>query len=102
MTDLRRSDRMDETLRAAFAPEVLVIIDDSARHAGHAGAGPAGETHYDVTIVSARFEGMSRVARSRLVHEVLADEFTTGLHALALALRTPDEARRLTAAGAGA
>ncbi len=86
-----RATRLDATLRAAFAPSTLEIVDDSGRHAGHAGASGGGETHYNVLIVSAAFRGQSRVARSRAVHEVLAPELASGLHALALTLKTPEE-----------
>lgn len=86
-----RADRITTTLTDRFAPTALHIIDDSARHDGHAGAAPGGETHYSVLLVSAAFQGQSRVARSRAVHEALAGEFASGLHALALSLRTPDE-----------
>jgi BolA protein len=92
MTD--RAARIEAALRAAFAPDLLRIDDDSARHAGHAGAGPQGETHYSVLLVAASFTGMARVARSRRVHEVLAAEFGSGLHALALTLRSPEEQAR--------
>lgn len=60
MTD--RADRIAATLTARFAPAALRVVDDSARHAGHAGAAPGGETHYSVLVVAAAFEGMSRVA----------------------------------------
>jgi stress-induced morphogen len=86
-----RADRMDAALRAAFAPALLRIVDESARHAGHAGARPGGQTHYAVLMVADAFAGQSRVARSRAVHEALAAEFASGLHALALTLRTPAE-----------
>ncbi len=86
-----RQDRLRAALEAAFAPLSLEIIDDSARHAGHAGAQPGGETHYSIRLVSAAFAGQSRVARSRAVHDVLADEFRDGLHALSLTLRSPAE-----------
>ncbi len=93
-----RAERMTATLTAAFAPVALHVTDDSAHHAGHAGAGAAGQTHYSVVLVSALFDGMSRVARSRAVHEALAGEFgaaeTGGMHALALTLRTPEEQRK--------
>ena len=78
-------------LSAALAPSRLDIVDDSARHAGHAGARPQGESHFNVEIVSARFAGLSRVARQRLVYEALADELRTDIHALALKTLTPDE-----------
>ena len=87
----QRLDRIRQALEARFQPALLDITDDSARHAGHAGASPGGETHYSVHVVSAGFAGMSRVARSRAVHEALAGEFATGLHALALRLQSPDQ-----------
>jgi BolA protein len=89
-----RSTRLDATLREAFRPMHLEIVDDSARHAGHAGASPGGETHFNVLIVSAAFVGQTRVARSRAVHSVLSAELAQGLHALALTLKTPDEFAR--------
>lgn len=88
-----RADRIRAALTARFAPVALEVTDDSAAHAGHAGARAEGETHYTVLLVSARFSGMSRIARSRAVHEALAGEFATGLHALALTLRAPEELR---------
>lgn len=87
-----RAARLQAVLTQAFSPTLLRVVDDSARHAGHAGAQPGGETHYSVLLVSQAFRGMSRVARSRAVHAVLAEEFASGLHALALTLRTPEEA----------
>ena len=89
-----RAERIAAALHAGFAPAEVTVVDDSAQHAGHAGARPGGETHYSVTVVSPVFAGMGRVARSRAVHEALAAEFGCGLHALALTLRTPDEAAR--------
>ncbi|MGH7212119.1 MAG: BolA family protein, partial [Acetobacteraceae bacterium] len=86
-----RATRLEATLRAGFAPAELRIVDDSAKHAGHYGARPGGETHYSVLVIAEAFRGMSRVARSRAVHEALAAEFAGGLHALALTLRTPEE-----------
>ena len=86
-----RAARLEAALTAAFDPVVVLVEDDSARHAGHAGARAGGETHYNVLLVSAAFAGMPRVARSRAVHEVLAREFADGMHALALTLRTPEE-----------
>ena len=84
-----RRERLHAALTAAFAPTMLEIVDDSSRHAGHAGAAPGGETHYTVRMVSAAFTGQSRVASSRAVHEVLAGELSNGLHALSLVLRAP-------------
>ena len=83
---------MQTLLTAQLAPQKLVIDDQSARHEGHAGARPGGQTHYHLTLVSTAFEGLSRVARQRLVYQALREEFETGLHALALDLKTPAEA----------
>jgi BolA protein len=84
-----------ETIRAKlterFAPARLMVVDESHRHAGHAGARPGGETHFNVTVVSAAFAGLNRVARQRLVYETLAEELAGGVHALSLTTTTPDE-----------
>lgn len=94
-TSPSRADRLHAMLTRAFAPALLQIEDDSARHAGHSGAQAGGQTHYNVLLVSAAFAGMSRVARARSVHTALASEFgpaeVGGMHALALTLRTPEE-----------
>jgi len=89
-----RYERIRDVLEAAFAPVALEVIDESARHAGHAERNglAGGETHYNVRMVSAALSGQSRLARSRAVHEALAPEFSTGLHALSLTLLTPAEA----------
>ncbi len=91
-----RAARIEAVLTEHFAPVTLAVADDSARHAGHAGAAPGGQTHYSVTLVSAAFAGQSRVARARAVHAALAAEFADGLHALALTLHTPQEAAALS------
>ena len=79
-----RSERIRTILTQAFEPEALDVTDDSARHAGHAGASPEGETHFNVAIVSKKFEGMSRVAMQRSVNNALKSEFESGLHALSI------------------
>jgi BolA protein len=88
------ADSIREKLTAAFAPESLTVQDQSARHAGHAGARPGGESHFDVHIVSGAFNGLSRVERQRRVHAALDAEFRAGLHALSLKAQTPTEAAR--------
>ncbi|MBB2176412.1 BolA family transcriptional regulator [Gluconacetobacter johannae] len=93
-----RAARIGRAIHDRLAPVTLDIVDDSARHAHHAGAreaGKGGETHYNVLVVSTGFEGMGRVQRSRLVHDLLGGEFASGLHALSLTLRTPDEHERM-------
>jgi len=84
-----RRSRIENILTEAFAPASLVITDDSAKHAGHAGAAPGGETHYSVEIVAEAFAGLSRVQVQRTVMLVLQKEFDTGLHALALKAAAP-------------
>ena len=87
-----RADRIHAALQSALAPTVLDVVDDSASHAGHSGARAGGQTHYNVSVVSAAFQGLGRVARHRLVNDALRGEFDAGLHALSLTLRTPAEA----------
>ena len=87
-----RAGRVRAALTEAFGPSTIEVRDDSARHAGHSGAAPGGETHIEVRMVSQAFAGQTRVARSRAVHAVLDPEFRSGLHALSLVLRAPGEA----------
>ena len=82
---------IEKKLTAALAPSRLSVVDDSRRHAGHAGARPEGETHFNVEIVASRFAGLGRVQRQRLVYEILAEELKGPVHALALQTRTPEE-----------
>ncbi|EWY37366.1 BolA family transcriptional regulator [Skermanella stibiiresistens SB22] len=76
--------RMRAKLTEALRPSRLEIEDDSRRHAGHAGAGAEGETHFNIIIVSDAFEGKSRVARQRQVYDIVADELRERVHALSL------------------
>jgi BolA family transcriptional regulator, general stress-responsive regulator len=78
-------------LSERLAPLRLDVVDESHRHAGHAGARPEGETHFRVTIVSPAFSGLSRVARQRLVYEILAEQLADRVHALSLATLAPGE-----------
>ena len=89
---LSRSSRIKKLLTEQFEPTLVDLADESSRHEGHAGARPGGETHYALKLVSSSFEGMSRVARQRLIYHALREEFDTGLHALSLDLKTPSEA----------
>ncbi|HYW91925.1 MAG TPA: BolA family protein [Gammaproteobacteria bacterium] len=79
MTD--RVARIRERLEEAFAPSALQILDDSQRHAGHAGA-RSGMGHYRVRIRSQRFRGCNPLERHRLVYEALGDMMQTDIHAL--------------------
>lgn len=81
---------LEACLRDAFAPTVLQVDDESALHAGHAGAASGGG-HYRVTIVSTVFTGKTRVARHRMVYDALRAFMPDQIHALAIAASTPDE-----------
>ena len=85
-----RADRIRIAL-SALHPALVVVQDDSSKHAGHMGARPGGETHYSVLVVADAFAGQGRVARHRMVNAALDGEFSGGLHALSLVLRTPTE-----------
>jgi BolA protein len=84
-----RKERIAGSLTASFRPSALDIVDESDRHAGHAGAHPEGETHFRVRIVSAAFAGLSRVERHRAVTAALKREFDSGLHALSIDAQAP-------------
>jgi BolA protein len=85
-------DTIRQKLGAAFAPSELTVEDDSAKHAGHSGARPGGETHFSVRLVSESFAGLGRVERQRRVYAALAAELKPdGIHALALTTLTPAE-----------
>lgn len=88
---MRVAETIRTKLEAAFQPTRLVIEDESHRHAGHAGARPEGESHFRVTLVSPVFDGVGRVDRQRRVYQVLAQELSGPVHALALTVKTPDE-----------
>ena len=87
---MSRCQRMHDALFIELTPETLLIDDESNRHHVPEGA----ESHIKIVAVSTHFNGMSRIARHRLVNDCLRDEFTRGLHALSLHLYTPDEWRR--------
>ena len=87
------TSRLRAKLEAALSPLALDIEDESAKHAGHAGAREGGETHYRIRIVSQSFTGLSRVQRQRKVYAAVAEELAERVHALSLVTLTPDEAR---------
>jgi BolA protein len=84
-------DAIHQKLTSAFAPTRLEIEDDSARHHGHAGARPGGESHFNVVIESQAFAGAPKVARQRMVYRALADELAGPLHALSVKALAPGE-----------
>jgi BolA protein len=85
-----RLERIRTKLDTALAPTVLELDDDSALHAGHAGAASGGG-HYRVKIVSGRFEGLKLVMRHRLVYDSVHDMMHTEIHALAITALAPSE-----------
>lgn len=85
------AERIREKLKQGLSPTVLAVEDDSARHAGHGGARPGGESHFNVTLESAAFAGLRPLERQRLVHRLLAEELAGPVHALSLTLRVPPE-----------
>ncbi|HXG78064.1 MAG TPA: BolA family protein [Methyloceanibacter sp.] len=84
-------DRIREKLTKAFAPQALEIVNDSGRHAGHAGSPGTGESHFTVKVVSAAFGGKSRLERHRMVNAALAEELSGKIHALAITALAPGE-----------
>ena len=97
MTNIETINEIDRRLRASLQPVQISLIDDSAMHAGHAGAASGGG-HFQMRIVSALFAGLSRVARHRLVYNLLSDLMQGAIHALAIEALTPDEAPDVAAA----
>ena len=84
-------DWIDATLRERLDPISLSVVDESHQHVGHGGWREGGETHFRLDIVSAAFEGKSRVERHRMVNDLLGEAFERGLHALAIKARAPGE-----------
>jgi BolA protein len=84
---------VEEAMRArlaALSPSRLELQDESAQHAGHAGARPSGGSHWQLTIVSEAFRGRNPVARHRMVYEALGDLMERDIHALRIDARAPD------------
>lgn len=84
---MTRTEKIRTRLDAAFAPRRLEVVDDSESHRGHSGFQEGGESHFNVTIESDRFAGLSRIARHRAVHEALGPELVAEIHAIALTIR---------------
>ncbi|MDQ9170566.1 BolA family protein [Oxalobacteraceae bacterium R-40] len=86
-----RVGRIRQKITEGFSPSQCEVEDESALHAGHAGAASGGG-HYRLRLVSPRFEGLGRLARHRLVYDCLADMMHKEIHALAIVALTPAEA----------
>ena len=82
---------IQDKLSRALSPTHLVLVDDSARHSGHAGAGDAGESHFNLLVESAAFDGLGAVARQRLVMRILAQELAGPVHSISIKARAPGE-----------
>jgi BolA protein len=78
---------------AALEPVSLELVDESAQHAGHAGARPSGNTHWRLTIVSPRFAGQPTLARHRMIYQALGELMQDPIHALAITARAPEETK---------
>ncbi len=86
------ADAIRHRLTAALTPSRLELVDESALHAGHAGARAQGESHFRVLIVTAMFAGKSRIERQRMVFAALADLMRTDIHALSITALSLEEA----------
>jgi BolA protein len=84
-------EKITEKITKALEPTQISVEDESHLHAGHAGARPGGQTHFRITVVSARFADLSLVKRHRLINEALAEELRGPIHALAIKALSPDE-----------
>lgn len=83
-----RAERIRDAIRLGLDASQVVVIDHSAEHAGHPGAA-TGAGHFEVTVVSDRFEGLSRVSAQRLVYQAVAELMATEIHALSMHTFTP-------------
>jgi len=86
-----RSGHIRNILQQKLKPQTIEITDDSARHAGHAGARESGGGHFSIDIVSGDFAGLTRIQRHRMVYEALKDEFGPMIHALSIQAMSPEE-----------
>lgn len=88
------SERIQAKIIAALAPEFIELIDDSAAHRGHTHAPEGGESHFNLTLVAAAFEGKSRLEQQRMINEILAEELAGPVHALSMRLSAPGDIPR--------
>ncbi|WP_296417167.1 BolA family protein [Pseudooctadecabacter sp.] len=77
-------EQITDSLKSAFAPSMLNVINESHLHAGHAGDDGTGESHWRVEIASDAFDGQSRIAKHRAIHAALGPDIMTRIHALSL------------------
>ena len=86
-----RAEHIGNILTQELKPQAIEIIDDSDRHAGHAGARESGGGHFSIDIVSESFAGLTRIQRHRMVYEALKNEFGPMIHALSIRAMSPEE-----------
>lgn len=85
---MTRTEEIRQRLEEAFSPRELEVIDDSEKHRGHAGYQEGGESHFSVKLRTETFDGMSRIARHRAVHDALGKGLISKIHALSLDLQS--------------
>ena len=85
---MRVEDEIREKLETAFQPDLLEVVDESEKRRGHAGYQEGGQSHFQVRIASAAFQGLSRIGRHRAVHEALGPDLIGRIHALGLQIET--------------
>lgn len=90
MAQQTRAELIKERLNAAFSPRYLDVVDESHKHAGHAGA-RSGGGHFAVTLVADAFAGKGLLARHRMVYDALGEAMHTEIHALSLKALAPEE-----------
>lgn len=83
--------RIEQVIRATLDVVAIEVVDDSAKHAGHAGARAGGNSHFTVRVVATDFAGKPRIVRHRLVYDALKQELAEQIHALAIDAKAPDE-----------
>ena len=88
---MKVAEQIENILREGLKPVEIQVVDQSHLHEGHAGARPGGESHFLVRIVASAFSGQSRVARHRMVNDLLAELLENQVHALSLKLSSPEE-----------
>lgn len=85
------AELIEQKLRAGLKITSITVIDESHKHAGHAGAREGGESHFQLAIVSPDFTGKNRVARQRDIYRILKEEMAGPIHALSIDARSPQE-----------
>lgn len=88
---MQRTTQIREAIENALSPLQIRILDESSHHAGHAGYGEGGQSHFRIEVVAKQFVGLNRVARHRLIYQALGNAFSEGLHALQIIAKAPGE-----------